>query len=158
MTYNSGMQRALQEARKAFVRHEVPVGAVIFDATGACLAQASNRTIEKKDPTAHAEILAIQAACHATGWERLEGCTLYVTLEPCTMCAAAISFARVATLVMGAPDLKGGGVLHGTQFYQHKTCHYRPVVHSGILEKECAQLLRDFFKQVRQGKKKNDNA
>ena len=144
--FASHMQAALAEARAAAARGETPVGAVIVDpATGATLAAAGNRTRELNDPTAHAEILAIRAACAATSSERLPGLALYVTLEPCPMCAAAIGFARIARLYYGAPDPKGGGVDHGPRVFAQPTCHHAPEVYGGIAEREAAALLREFF-------------
>lgn len=145
----SPMQRALQEARAAAARGEVPVGAVILGPEGEVLAAAGNRTLEDKDPTAHAEILAIRAAARALGSERLTGCDLYVTLEPCAMCAGAISFARIRRLYYGAEDPKGGGVDHGPRFFTQATCHHRPDVYGGIGEREAAELLKAFFADKR---------
>ena len=138
------MQIALDEARAAQARGEVPVGCVIVR-DGEVIAQAGNRTIADKDPTAHAELLAIRAAAGALGSERLTDCDLYVTLEPCAMCAAAMSFARIRRLYFGAADPKGGAVEHGPRFFAQPTCHHRPEVYGGISERECADLLRDFF-------------
>jgi tRNA(adenine34) deaminase len=112
---------------------------------GTVLAAAGNRILAERDPTAHAEMLAIRAAAAALGSERLAGCDLYVTLEPCAMCTAAISFARIRRLYYGAPDPKGGAVEHGVTFFQSRTCHHRPEVYGGIRESEAAALLRDFF-------------
>jgi cytidine deaminase len=139
------MAQALDEARAATTRGEVPVGAVISDAAGAIIASAGNRTRELHDPTAHAELLAIRAACAALGSERLTGCTLTVTLEPCAMCAAAISAARVERLVYGASDPKSGGVEQGARVFSHPQAHHRPEVIAGVAEAECAALLKDFF-------------
>jgi tRNA(adenine34) deaminase len=139
------MARALAAAAAAGARGEVPVGAVIVDPTGAIIAEAGNRTRELCDPTAHAELLAIRAACAVLGSERLSGCDLHVTLEPCPMCATAISFARIARVYYAAPDPKGGGVDHGPRVYAHPTCHHRPEVYGGIGESEAAALLRSFF-------------
>ena len=139
------MARALDEARAAAARGEVPVGAVITDAAGAVLAAAGNRTREQNDPTAHAEMLAIRAACAALGTERLTGCDLHVTLEPCPMCAAAIGFARIARLYYGAPDPKGGGVEHGARVFSQSTCHHAPEIYGGVGEAASAELLRAFF-------------
>jgi tRNA(adenine34) deaminase len=144
------MSRALAAARDAASRGEVPIGAVVTDAAGAVLAVAGNRTRELNDPTAHAEILAIRAACAQLGSERLVGCDLHVTLEPCPMCAAAIGFARIERLYYGAPDPKGGGVEHGARVFSHPTCHHAPQVYGGIAETEAAALLRDFFAARRQ--------
>ncbi len=139
------MQRALAEAGAAQARAEVPIGAVVVAADGRILASAGNRTRELKDPTAHAEMLAIRAACAALGAERLPDCDLYVTLEPCPMCAAAISFARIRRLYFGASDPKGGGVEHGPRVFSHATCHHAPEVYGGISETEAARLLVTFF-------------
>jgi len=144
-----GMARALEEARAAALRNEVPIGAAIVAPDGRIVASAGNRTRELSDPTAHAEILVIRAACSAIGSERLVGHDLYVTLEPCPMCAAAIGFARVARLYYGAPDPKGGGVDHGARVYTHPTCNHAPQVYGGIGEGAAAALLRDFFSQRR---------
>jgi tRNA(adenine34) deaminase len=138
------MQFALEEARAAQARGEVPVGCVIVR-DGAVIARAGNRTLGQTDPTAHAELLAIRQAAAALGTERLTDCDLYVTLEPCTMCAAAMSFARIRRLYFGAADPKGGAVEHGVRFFAAPTCHHRPEVYGGINESECAGLLRDFF-------------
>ncbi|HPU15930.1 MAG TPA: nucleoside deaminase [Polymorphobacter sp.] len=143
------MARALAAARDAASRGEVPIGAVVTDAAGAVLAVAGNQTRELNDPTAHAEMLAIRAACAQLGSERLVGCDLHVTLEPCPMCAAAISFARIERLYYGAPDPKGGGVDHGARVFSHTTCHHAPQVYGGIAEVEAAALLRDFFAELR---------
>jgi tRNA(adenine34) deaminase len=142
------MQMALDEAREAEKRGEVPVGCVIVR-EGAVIASAGNRTLADRDPTAHAELLAIRAAAVALGSERLTECDLYVTLEPCTMCAAAMSFARIRRLYFGAPDPKGGAVEHGVRFFAAQTCHHRPEVYSGIGEQESAELLRAFFAEKR---------
>ncbi|MGI4876334.1 MAG: nucleoside deaminase [Janthinobacterium lividum] len=139
------MARALAEARAAGARGEVPVGAVVTAPDGRIVAAAGNRTRELADPTAHAEIVAIRAACAAAGSERLPGHDLHVTLEPCAMCAAAIGFARIARLYYGAPDPKGGGVDHGARVFAHPTCHHRPELYGGIGEAESAVLLRGFF-------------
>ncbi len=143
------MAAALAQAEAAAKRGEVPVGAVITAADGSILAQDGNRTLELHDPTAHAEMLAIRAAARLLGSERLTGCALYVTLEPCPMCAAAISFARIARLYFGAPDPKGGAVEHGPRLFAQPTCHHAPEVYGGIAETEAAALLRDFFRSRR---------
>ena len=140
---------ALAEARAAAGRGEVPIGAAIVDPAGRIVAQASNRTRELNDPTAHAELLAIREAGAGLGSERLVDCDLYVTLEPCPMCAAAIGFARIRRLYYGAPDPKGGGVDHGPRIYAHPTCHHRPEVYGGIGEADSAALLRAFFRERR---------
>ena len=142
------MARALEEARLAAARGEVPVGAVVVR-DGAILAAAGNSPRAAHDPTAHAEILAIRAACAALGDERLSGCDLYVTLEPCTMCAAAISFARVRRLYFGALDPKGGAVESGVRFFAQATCHHAPEIYGGLREAEAARLLRAFFQPRR---------
>jgi tRNA(Arg) A34 adenosine deaminase TadA len=142
------MARALQEARAAAARGEVPVGAVVVR-DGAILAAAGNSPRAAHDPTAHAEMLAIRAACAALGEERLSGCDLYVTLEPCTMCAAAISFARVRRLYFGAVDSKGGAVESGVRFFAQATCHHAPEVYGGLREGEAVALLQAFFKPRR---------
>lgn len=146
--FNSHMDIALQEAAAAAQRGEVPVGAVIVS-DGQVIAQAGNRTREMRDPTAHAEMLAIRAACAALGQERLTGCDLYVTLEPCPMCAAAISNARIARLYYGASDPKSGGVAHGAKVFSHAQCHHLPEVYDGIDEAGCAALLTTFFAGLR---------
>lgn len=146
MTGDSHMAQALAEARAAAGRGEVPVGAVLVDsATGAVLARAGNRTEERHDPTAHAEILVIREAAAQAGAARLPLADLYVTLEPCAMCAAAISFARIRRLYFGAYDPKGGGVEHGARFFRQDTCHHAPEVIGGVAESQAAALLRDFF-------------
>lgn len=141
----SCMDEALELASRAAALGEVPVGAVIVDAQGKRLAAAHNETLMRKDPTAHAEVLAIRAAAQALGSERLTGCDLYVTLEPCAMCAAAVSFARVRRLYFGAADPKGGGVEHGARVFSHPTCHHRPEVYGGIGERRASALLKAFF-------------
>ena len=144
------MALALDEARTAARRGEIPVGAVLVDgATGAVLARAGNRTEEAADPTAHAEMLVIREAAAAAGAPRLPGCDLYVTLEPCAMCAAAISFARIRRLYYGAEDPKGGGVDHGPRFFGQPTCHHRPEAYGGIAAREAGDLLREFFRERR---------
>ena len=142
------MSIALEEARAAGAADEVPVGCVIVR-QGAVLARAGNRTLRERDPTAHAEVLAIRAAAAAVGSERLTDCDLYVTLEPCTMCAAAISFARIRRLYFGAVDPKGGAVESGVTFFAATTCHHRPEVYGGIAEADAAALLRKFFAERR---------
>lgn len=140
----SFMEQALKKAREAASGGEVPVGCVIVKA-GAVIATAGNRTLTDRDPTAHAEMLAIRAAAAQLGTERLTDCDLYVTLEPCAMCAAAISFARIRRLYYGAPDPKGGAVDNGVGFFHSPTCHHKPEVYGGISENDSASLLRDFF-------------
>ena len=142
------MALALAEARAAAERGEVPVGAVIVRG-GEVLASAGNRTLELKDPTAHAETLAIRLACEAIQSERLIDCDLYVTLEPCPMCAAAISFARIRRLYFAASDPKGGAVENGVRLYRSPSCHHAPEVYGGLSEREAAELLRDFFRGKR---------
>lgn len=142
------MQLALDEARAAAARGEVPVGAAVLR-DGQVLARAGNRTLELKDPTAHAEMLALRIACDAIGSERLIGCDLYVTLEPCPMCAAAISFARVRRLYFAADDPKGGAVENGVRLYASPSCHHAPEVYGGLRASEAAGLLREFFRDRR---------
>ena len=144
------MLLALSEAERAAARREVPVGAVIVDPVERrVIAADGNRVIERRDPTAHAELLAIRAACRAADSERLEGLDMYVTLEPCPMCAQAISFARIRKLYFGAPDEKGGGVEHGPRIFAQRTCHHVPEVYGGMDESRAAALLRDFFRDRR---------
>ena len=144
------MRLALREAEAAADRGEVPVGAVIADcATGRVLARAGNRVEELRDPTAHAEMLAIRAAALSIGAARLSDCDLYATLEPCTMCAAAISLARVRRVYFGAYDPKGGGVEHGARVFLQPTCHHRPEVYGGVDERAASALLRRFFAERR---------
>ncbi|MFN3936251.1 MAG: nucleoside deaminase [Gemmobacter sp.] len=145
MIFRSRMSDALAEARAAADRGEVPVGAVVADRAGRIVAAAGNRMRELSDPTAHAEMLAIRAACAATGQERLDGFDLWVTLEPCPMCAGAISAARIARLYYGAPDPKSGGVAHGARVFDQPQCHHAPAVYDGIGAAESAELLRAFF-------------
>ncbi len=139
------MDAALDLARAAAAAGEVPVGAVVVDAAGRVLAAAANRTEADSDPTAHAELLAIRAACAARGEPRLPDCDLYVTLEPCAMCAAAIAFARIRRVYFGAFDPKGGGVDHGPRMFDQPTLHHRPEVYGGIRAAEAAALLKAFF-------------
>jgi tRNA(Arg) A34 adenosine deaminase TadA len=143
------MLAALAEARAAAERGEVPVGAVVVGGTGSVLGRAGNRTRELADPTAHAEMLAIRQACAVEGSERLDGADIYVTLEPCAMCAAAISLARLRRLYWGAPDPKGGGVEHGARIFSQPTCHHVPELYGGIREGQAARLLREFFARRR---------
>lgn len=145
MRFQSWMEIALEEARAAGARGEVPVGAVIVGPGGGVVARAGNRTRELSDPTAHAEVLAIRAACAAAGSERLPGHDLYVTLEPCPMCAAAIAAARVARLYYGAADLKSGGVAVGARVFSHPQCHHIPEVYDGIGAAAAEALLKGFF-------------
>lgn len=143
------MLSALLEAEEAARRGEVPVGAVVADQSGRILASAGNRIRELSDPTAHAEILVIREACAAVGSERLIGCDLYVSLEPCPMCASATSLARIRRLYFGAPDPKGGGVENGPRIFSQPTCHHAPEVYGGIEERRAAELLRRFFADLR---------
>lgn len=149
MEFRSAMAMALDEARAAGTRGEVPVGACVLSPDGDVLARAGNRTRELCDPTAHAEILAIRAACAALGSERLPGCDLYVTLEPCPMCAAAIGFARIRRLYFGAADPKSGGVGQGPRVFSHPQCHHVPEVYDRIAEAEARALLTEFFATLR---------
>jgi tRNA(Arg) A34 adenosine deaminase TadA len=142
------IQFAIEEACLAGKRNEVPIGAVIV-INGTVIATAGNRTLELKDPTAHAEMLAIRSACEIVGSERLVDCDLYVTLEPCPMCATAISFARIRRLYFGAYDPKGGGVESGPRIFNQPTCHHAPEIYSGMQESECGEILKDFFKEKR---------
>ncbi len=147
----SPMETALEEARAAAARGEVPVGAVVTDAAGRVLARAGNRVEERRDASAHAEMLALRDAAAACGEPRLPGCTLTVTLEPCPMCAQAASFFRVKRLVFGAYDPKGGGVDHGARVYAAPSCHHAPEVVGGVREAECGAVLRAFFAGLRDG-------
>jgi tRNA(adenine34) deaminase len=142
------MDLALAQARAAAAAGEVPVGCVIVR-DGAVIARAGNRTLADRDPTAHCEVLAIRAAASALGSERLNECDLYVTLEPCTMCVAAMSFARIRRLYYGAADPKGGAVENGVRFFTSPTCHHRPEAYGGIGEAEASALLREFFRERR---------
>ncbi|GAK70130.1 putative deaminase [Agrobacterium rubi TR3 = NBRC 13261] len=142
------MDLALAEAQAAAARNEVPIGAVLV-LDGRVIARSGNRTREMNDVTAHAEIAVIRTACEALGQERLVGADLYVTLEPCTMCAAAISFARIRRLYYGANDVKGGAVESGVRFFNQPTCHHAPEVYSGMAEVESAEILRGFFQGKR---------
>ena len=144
------MRIALEEAQAAAARGEAPIGAVVVDpATGEVVARAANSPIASHDPSAHAEILALRAAATKLGNYRLTGLTLVVTLEPCAMCAGAISHARISRLVFGADDPKGGAVVHGPRFFDQPTCHWRPEVTGGVLAEESGALLRDFFRARR---------
>lgn len=149
MDHHTLMKRAIQQARLAGERGEVPVGGLLLDTQGEILVEEGNRMREGFDPTAHAEMVLLRKGAEKLGQWRLDGCTLYVTLEPCAMCAAALSMARIKWLVYGAPDPKGGGVDHGGRFYEQPTCHHRPEVVSGVMAEECGQLLKDFFKSRR---------
>jgi tRNA(adenine34) deaminase len=139
---------ALDEARAAGARGEVPVGCVIVR-DGAVIARAGNRTLADRDPTAHAEIIAIRAAAASLGSERLDACDLYATLEPCAMCAGAVAFARIRRLYYGAADPKGGAVDNGVKFFASPTCHHRPEVYGGLAEAEAGALLKEFFRERR---------
>lgn len=150
MDNGSYMDRALAEAKAAGSRGEVPVGAVVVSAGGDVVSAAGNRTRELHDPTAHAEMLVLREACRVLGTERLTGCDLYVSLEPCPMCAAAISFARIRRLYFGASDTKGGGVESGPRIFAQPTCHHRPDIYGGIGEQEAAAILRAFFEGKRE--------
>ncbi|MBA3813123.1 MAG: nucleoside deaminase [Alphaproteobacteria bacterium] len=144
------MQRAIHEAEKAYAQDEVPVGAVIVDSlTGEIVATAHNEMEHLQDPTSHAEMLAIRRATATLGNGRLENCDLYVTLEPCPMCAQAISFARIRRLYFGAYDPKGGGVDHGAKIFNASSCHHVPEVMGGLEEKKCVQILIKFFENKR---------
>ena len=143
------MRMAFAEAEAAALRGEVPVGAVITNAAGDVLAKAGNRTLEEQDPTAHAEMIVIRQAAKILGSERLVGCNLYVTLEPCAMCAAAISFARIERVYFAAEDEKMGAVENGPRFFNQPTCHHRPEVYGGIGEAKGQEMMRNFFKSKR---------
>ena len=145
MSFTSYMDLALEEARAAAARGEVPVGAVIVAPGGRVVARAGNRTRELSDPTAHAEILALRMACAAAGSERLPGHDLYVTLEPCPMCASALGQARIARIYYGAADPKSGGVAQGPRIFTHPQCHHVPEVYDGIGAEPAERLLKDFF-------------
>ena len=150
MTDEDYMHEAIQEAQAAARRGEVPVGAVLVNPkTGEIIARSGNAPIALDDPTAHAEILAIRDAGYKTGNYRLSGLTLYVTLEPCTMCAGAISNARIGRVVYGATDIKGGAIDSGVRYFESATCHHRPEVTGGLLKEPCAQMLKSFFKARR---------
>jgi tRNA(adenine34) deaminase len=144
----SFMAMALDQARAAGARGEVPVGCVIVR-DGAVVARAGNRTLVDRDPTAHAEIIAIRQAAASLGSERLEACDLYVTLEPCAMCAGAVAFARIRRLYYGAADPKGGAVDNGVKFFASPSCHHRPEVYGGLAEAEAGALLKEFFRERR---------
>ena len=147
--HHTVMERAIQQAERAAERDEVPVGAVLVSPDGEVLAEDGNRTREWNDPTAHAEMVVMRQAAKMLGQWRLDGCTLYVTLEPCAMCAGAISMAKVAKVIYGAPDPKGGGVDHGGKFFTQPTCHHRPEVISGVSAEACGEILRGFFRERR---------
>ncbi len=140
------MMAAMEEAKRAGLRGEVPIGAVLVDpATGEIVARAGNRTLELSDPTAHAEVLVIREQCGRVGAQRIPEYDLFVTLEPCAMCAGAIAFARIRRLVFAASDPKGGGVLHGGKFFEQPTCHHKIIVEHGPMAAESVQILKDFF-------------
>lgn len=145
MTFRSYMDHAFEEARAAQARGEVPVGAVVVSPEGDIIGRGGNRTRQDNDPTAHAEIVAIRAACAALEQERLPGCDLYVTLEPCPMCAAAISNARIKRLYYGAGDAKSGGVGHGAKVFSHPQCHHAPEIYDGIGAQDAEAMLKAFF-------------
>lgn len=153
MSHTKFMEKALKLAKKAQELDEVPVGAVIIDQNENIVGQGYNRTRIDKDPSAHAEVVAIRDACSALKQHRLDGCTLFVTLEPCAMCAQALAHARIKRLVYGAKDPKGGGVCHGAQIFEQPTCHHKIEVVSEIMPDTCGQLLKDFFVEKR---RKND--
>ena len=144
----SFMDMALDEARGAARRGEVPVGCVLVRGEEV-IARAGNRTLADRDPTAHAEMIAIRHAAHRLGSERLDGCDIYVTLEPCAMCAAALSFARIRRLYYGASDPKGGAVENGVKFFSAGSCHHRPEIYGGLADAAAAELLKDFFRERR---------
>jgi tRNA(Arg) A34 adenosine deaminase TadA len=148
--FKSFMDIALEEARGAVERGEVPVGAVVVDAKGHVLAKAGNETRAQQDPSAHAEMLAIRRACAVLGQERLNGCDLYVTLEPCAMCAGVIAAARLRRVYFAASDPKSGGVLQGARVFEHAQSHHRPEVIEGLCEEEAKVLLKNFFATIRQ--------
>jgi len=148
--FKSFMREALKQAEKAFKKDEVPVGCVIVDSrTGKVLTKAYNQNIGLKDPTAHAEILAIRKVCKKLGSDRIPFCDLYVTLEPCCMCAVAISYANIRRVYYGANNLKEGAIENGAKVYKNKFCTYVPEVYGGILEKDCGKLLKRFFENKR---------
>lgn len=147
--YDAAMRQAIDVARRADQSEDVPVGAVVLDPAGALLGSGHNAREALGDPTAHAEVMALRQAAASLGRWRLEGCTLVVTLEPCTMCAAAMSFARIRRLYFAAADEKGGAVEHGVRFFAAPTCHHRPDVYGGINESDAAALLKDFFRERR---------
>lgn len=149
MIFRSFMGNALEQARLAIAAGEVPIGAVIVK-NGEVIASAHNLVESASDPTAHAEMVVIQKASRLLSSPRLIDCDLYVTLEPCAMCAQAISLARIRRVYYGAPDPKGGGVEHGARVYNHATCHHIPEVYSDLQAEECGRLLRDFFQQKRE--------
>lgn len=143
------MRAAMEEAKHAALRDEVPIGAILVNENGQIVARNGNRTRELSDPSAHAEMMVIREGCRIAGAQRIPDYTLYVTLEPCAMCAAAISFARIGRLVFAAGDFKGGGIFNGCKFYDQPTCHHRPEVESGLMAEETGDILRAFFKGKR---------
>jgi tRNA(Arg) A34 adenosine deaminase TadA len=144
------MRAAMEEAKLAYQRDEVPIGAVLVDPeNGKIITSNGNRTIEMSDPTAHAEVLVIREACKKQNSQRIPTYDLYVTLEPCTMCAATISFARIRRIIYGAPDVKGGGIDNGVKFFKQSTCHHKIEITSGIMADECVQILKKYFKSKR---------
>ena len=149
MAFNTYMNHAIEEAKRALGRGEVPIGAVIIDQFGIILSKEGNRTRELNDPTAHAEILAIRKACDELKNQRLTNCSMYVTIEPCPMCAAAISNARISKLFFGSEDYKSGGVYNGPKIYSHKQCHHIPEVFDGIGKTESEKIIKGFFKSRR---------
>ncbi|MDA9228829.1 nucleoside deaminase [Rhodobacteraceae bacterium] len=149
MIFNTFMDIAIEEAKKAGTRGEVPIGAVVIDDRGKIISRDGNRTIELNDPTAHAEILVIRKACSILKNQRINNCSLYVTLEPCPMCAAAISNARIAKLYFGPEDKKSGGVLNGPKIFSHKQCHHKPEVFDEIGSSDSKEILKEFFKSKR---------
>jgi len=145
------MARALKAAGSAAAENEVPVGAIVVDGeTGEILAEAGNETEKSRDPTAHAEMVVLRTAAGMREGGRLDGCDLYVTLEPCPMCAAAISLARIRRVYFGAYDPKSGGVEHGPKIFSHAACHHKPEVYGGMNEEACGKILKDFFKEKRE--------
>ena len=150
---NFYMSEAYKEAELAAKEDEVPIGAVVVDSiSGEIIAQAHNLSEHSGNALDHAEILAMRQACQKLGVNRLRDMDLYVTLEPCTMCAAAISFMRIAHLYIGAPDAKGGAVINGVRFYDSPTCHHKPMITSGIMDEECGKILKNFFAENRKHK------
>lgn len=149
MKFNNHMQTAIEEARKAGLRGEVPVGAVVVTSTGIVISKSGNRSRELLDPSAHAEMLAIRDACRLLESERIPECDLYVTLEPCAMCAGVISASRIRRLYFGAYDPKSGGVLNGARIFEHPQCHHKPEIYDSLNVKECTSMLKDFFKVLR---------
>ena len=150
---NFYMKQAYEEALIAAQQDEVPIGAVVVDSlTGEIIAKAHNQSEHNGNATDHAEIIVMREACNKLGTNRLRGMDLYVTLEPCTMCAAAISFMRIKNLYIGAIDTKGGGVVNGVCFYNSPTCHHKPTIETGIMQEECSKILKDFFLSKRKNK------